>query len=154
MQVEISVTAGPAKGQHFTFDKPDCFFFGRATDAHVSLPDDKYVSRQHFLLEISPPECKLKDLDSKNGVVVNGIRYGGRKSPEEGVEQAQTNEVYLKDGDQISVGETHIKIFIRSDTSVDERRSEPGAQEQIIYCSHCGKDATDEADLSAQTGRT
>jgi serine/threonine protein kinase len=154
MQVEISVTAGPAEGQHFAFDKPDCFFFGRAGDAHVSLPDDKYVSRQHFLLEISPPECKLKDLDSKNGVIVNGIRYGGRKSPKEGIEQAQSNEVYLKDGDEISVGVTRIKVFIRSDIQTDEKPYESGAQGRIIYCSHCGKDATDEADLLAQTGRT
>lgn len=154
MRVEISVTAGPAKGQYFTFDKPDCFLFGRATDAHVSLPDDKYVSRQHFLLEISPPECKLKDLDSKNGVIVNGVLYGGRKSSKEGTKQAQESEVYLKDGDEISVGETHIKVFIRSDTSVDEGRSESGSQEGIIYCSRCGKGATDEADLLAQTGRT
>jgi len=147
MRVEINVIAGPAKGYRFTFDKPDCFLFGRAADAHVSLPDDRYVSRQHFFLEISPPECKLRDLDSKNGVFVNGVRYGGRKSPEAGVNQAPkgANEVYLKDGDEIAVGKTRIKVFIQSE-------SKP--QEHIIRCSLCGKDVTDEADLLAQTGQT
>jgi pSer/pThr/pTyr-binding forkhead associated (FHA) protein len=79
MRVDIAITAGPAKGQRFTFDKPDRFLFGRSTEARVSLPADPYVSRRHFLLEISPPECKLTDLDSKNGTIVNGIRYGGKK---------------------------------------------------------------------------
>ena len=34
----LTVTAGPARGQTFTFDQPDCFLFGRAADARVSLP--------------------------------------------------------------------------------------------------------------------
>lgn len=118
MQVEIHVIEGPAKGQHFTFDQPDCFLVGRTADAHISLPDDPYLSRQHFLLVISPPECKLTDLDSKNGVFVNEIRYGGRKPPNKGVKQAPkgVNEVCLKNNDIITVGNTRIKISIQPDT--------------------------------------
>ena len=74
MQVEINIIAGPARGKSFTFDEPDRFLFGRALDAHVSLPNDPYVSRQHFLLEISPPDCKITDLNSKNGIFVNTTR--------------------------------------------------------------------------------
>ena len=88
MRVEIHVTAGPAKGQHFTFDKPNTFLFGRSTDAQISLPQDRYVSRQHFLLEITSSDCKLTDLNSKNGVVVNGVRYGGHNPPRKGIRQA------------------------------------------------------------------
>ncbi len=78
MKVELLVISGAAKGKRFVFDKPDCFLFGRAADAHISLPHDMYVSRQHFFLEIAPPVCKLRDLNSKNGVIVNGVRYGGK----------------------------------------------------------------------------
>src|SRR5262249_53410462 len=77
LRVQISVNAGPAKGQSFTFEQPDCFLFGRALDARVSLPDDPYVSRHHFVLEISPPDCKVTDLESKNGTYVNTLRLGG-----------------------------------------------------------------------------
>ncbi len=163
MHVEIHVTSGPAKGKQFIFDKPDCFLFGRAADAHISLPNDQYVSRQHFLLEISPPECKLTDLNSKNGVFVNGIRYGGRKPPKTGIKQAPNGikEVLLKNGDEIAVGETHIKIFIQTDVNLLSKeeetrtdRTDLGLQKQIICCSLCGKDVTDEADLLAQTGRS
>lgn len=116
MCVEISVISGPAKGQSFTFDHPDRFVFGRAVDARISLPNDPYVSRQHFLLEISPPSCKVTDLNSKNGLFVNGIRYGGRKPPAAGVKQASNGakETQLKDGDEIIVGETCMKVSIPS----------------------------------------
>lgn len=114
MRVDIAITAGPAKGQHFTFDKPDRFLFGRSVDARVSLPSDPYVSRRHFLLEISPPECKITDLDSKNGTIVNGIRYGGKKPVRTEIMQAPDDikEVYLKDGDEIIVGDTHLHISL------------------------------------------
>jgi serine/threonine protein kinase len=125
MRVEIEITAGPARGQHFTFDEPDRFLFGRAVDARISLPKDPYVSRQHFLLEISPPDCKITDLDSKNGVFVNGVRYGGRKPPGPGVIQAPNGaqDTYLQDGDEIIVGETRMKVSIQPD----------------IFCGECGR---------------
>ena len=112
MRVEICVTAGPAKGQRFTFDKPDYFLFGRAPDAHISLPTDHYISRQHFSLHVAPPTCKLRDLGSTNGVLVNGVRYGGKTPPVPPTQQAPVNEVALKDGDEIVVGETHINVSI------------------------------------------
>ena len=61
MLVTLTVTAGRAAAETFTFDQPDCFLFGRAADARVSLPDDPFVSRQHFLLEVAPPNCKVTD---------------------------------------------------------------------------------------------
>ncbi len=114
MRIEISIIAGPAKGQHFIFEKPDRFLFGRALDARVSLPNDPYVSRQHFLLEVSPPECKVTDLDSKNGTFVNGVRYGGRKPADKGVKQAppHVQDVALRDGDKITVGDTEMLVMI------------------------------------------
>ncbi len=131
MRVDIAITAGPAKGQRFTFDKPDRFLFGRSTEARVSLPADPYVSRRHFLLEISPPECKLTDLDSKNGTIVNGIRYGGKKPLRAEIMQApdDVKEVYLKDGDEIIVGDTHLHISL----SKLSDREYPGRESTISH---------------------
>ena len=156
MWVEIQVISGPAKGQRFTFDKPNRLLFGRAVDAHISLPNDQYVSRQHFLLEIAPPECKLTDLNSKNGVVVNSIRYGGQRPPKTGVKQApdEVKEVSLKNGDEIVVGDTHIKVFMQSDPGLPAERFESARPQPSIHCSLCGKDVTSEAGPLAQTGRT
>lgn len=116
MYVEIHVTAGPAKGKSFLFDKSGRLLFGRADDAHIVIPNDPYVSRHHFELEIHPPTCILRDLDSTNGVFVNGIHYGGRIPLQPGIEQASPDikEIPLKDGDEVAVGETRIKISIRT----------------------------------------
>lgn len=123
MRIEISIIAGPAKGQHFIFEKPDRFLFGRALDARVSLPNDPYVSRQHFLLEVSPPECKVTDLNSKNGTFVNGVRYGGRKPAGKDVKQAPpgVHDVALQDGDKITVGDTEMLVMIALPSPADDR---------------------------------
>lgn len=124
MKVEIDVIDGPAKGQRFAFEEPDRFLFGRADDARVSIPGDPFVSRQHFLLEIAPPVCKVTDLDSKNGLFVDGVRYGGRKPAAHGVRQApgDAKEALLGDGAEIVVGETRMRITIELD----------------VLCSSCG----------------
>lgn len=124
MRVEIHVLGGPAAGQQFAFDKPDCLLFGRALDARISLPRDPYVSRHHFLLEIAPPECKVIDLGSKNGMIINGVRYGGRKPPGPGVVQATDgkSERRLADGDEVVVGDTRMRIKV----------------EASVLCSGCG----------------
>jgi serine/threonine protein kinase len=130
VRISLTVTAGPARGQAFTFDEPDRFLFGRAADARVSLPHDPYVSRQHFLLEIAPPSCRVTDLDSKNGLFVNGVRYGGRKPPGPAVRQAPADAkgTLLEDGDEIAVGDTRMKIAIEVD----------------VVCVDCGKRIPDE----------
>ena len=91
MQVNLKVTAGPYKGRIFSFTQHDSFLIGRSRDAHLFLPDDRYFSRNHCLLEINPPRSFLRDLNSTNGTFVNGHRV--------------TN-ASLNDGDRIQCGET------------------------------------------------
>ncbi|RMG00882.1 MAG: FHA domain-containing protein, partial [Acidobacteria bacterium] len=74
MRVTLKVIEGPHKGRTFTFDQPDTFLIGRAESAHLCLPEDKYFSRHHCLLEISPPQVFLRDLGSTNGTYVNGVK--------------------------------------------------------------------------------
>jgi serine/threonine protein kinase len=114
MRVTMEVTAGPSKGRCFAFDDPDCFLFGRAADARVCLPFDKYLSRHHFLIEIAPPSCKVTDLESLNGTYVNNVRYGGTAPLPDGAACARegTKETHLKNGDSIKVGETAVLVGI------------------------------------------
>jgi len=142
MRVTINVTAGPAEGRSFTFEQPDCFLFGRAADAGVSLPFDKYFSRHHFLLQIAPPRCKVTDLDSSNGTHVNGIRYGGKTATPDGVPQAPggVKETYLKDGDEITVGSTRLQIAIEGPGAAPEDETKllphPGAGAELEETVH------------------
>ena len=86
MRVTLRVLEGPYNGREFTFDQHDTFLIGRSDSAHLFLPNDKFFSRHHCLLEIAPPRCFLRDLGSTNGTFVNGQRV---------------TEVFLNSGDRI-----------------------------------------------------
>jgi eukaryotic-like serine/threonine-protein kinase len=55
MQVNLKVTSGPYRGRIFSFTQHDSFLIGRSPDAHLCLPDDRYFSRHHCLLEMNRP---------------------------------------------------------------------------------------------------
>ena len=75
MRVLITAVAGPHQGEVFSFSGHDTFLVGRSNRAHFRLPEkDEYFSRLHFLIEVSPPHCRLVDLQSTNGTYVNGQR--------------------------------------------------------------------------------
>ncbi len=157
MRINIDVIAGPAMGKEFTFEKPDCFLFGRALDSRISLPGDPYVSRQHFLLEMAPPECKITDLDSKNGTFVNNIRYGGRRpiTPDKQQAPEGVKEVKLHDGDEIIVGDTRMLVRIMSAQKISKQDASTLSHvstpvKRKVACIRCNKDVTAEAGLRGQ----
>jgi hypothetical protein len=128
--VSLVVTAGPIRGQRFDFAHHDTLLFGRAPDCHARLDaSDASASRHHFLLEVNPPQARLRDLGSLNGTHVNGVRRGGRR-PGETPEEASARggeEVDLHDGDEVRVGATVIRIEVAA----------PPA------CSDCGRPIAD-----------
>ena len=135
MRVTLHVVAGPQTGRDFTFDQHDTFMIGRSEDAQFCLPQDRFFSRHHCILEIAPPQCFLRDLGSTNGTFVNGIR----------VETA-----HLKHGDRIQGGETVLEVEVAGDPS--EFISQiPGSGERTepslitIACLNCGMPAQAEA---------
>jgi eukaryotic-like serine/threonine-protein kinase len=101
MRVTLRVVSGPHRGRAFTFDQHDTFLIGRTETAHFCLPEDRYFSRHHCILEIAPPQVFLRDLGSTNGTYVNGVR----------VETA-----HLKSGDRIQGGETVIEVEVSADS--------------------------------------
>lgn len=74
MRVVLSVIEGPQKGKKFEFSEPDNFLLGRDSEgskAHFRLNnDDTCISRNHFLLEINPPDCYIRDAGSLNGTFI------------------------------------------------------------------------------------
>ena len=128
MQVNLKVLAGPYKGKIFSFDQPDTFLIGRTEDAHLCLPDDRFFSRHHCLLEVNPPRCFLRDLGSTNGTFVNGERV---------------RKAFLNDGDQIQGGATVLVVEVRADQKQADATlaDKPPAQPTIITvaCLNCGR---------------
>src|SRR5215471_5546995 len=75
MRVILTVLGGRHQGQVYTFVGQESFVVGRAKKALFRLPKkDKYISRNHFVVEVNPPYCRLIDLQSRNGTFVNDQR--------------------------------------------------------------------------------
>jgi len=127
MKVQLSIIEGPRKGERFEFDQPDCFLVGRSLQSHFQLSqDDLYVSRNHFLLEIRPPYCYIRDNKSTNGTFV---RSKGD------VEFKRVSQAQLHDGDLIKIGKTVLKISVIQEDVIPKVEK--------ISCVRCGKDITD-----------
>lgn len=130
MQVNLKVVAGPYKGRIFSFTQHDSFLIGRSRDAHLYLPDDRYFSRNHCLLEINPPHSFLRDLNSTNGTFVNGQRV---------------THAFLNDGDRIQGGETILLVEVTasppssdfSETTQDAMPRRPVLV--MVECLNCGR---------------
>ncbi|HKY44104.1 MAG TPA: FHA domain-containing serine/threonine-protein kinase [Pyrinomonadaceae bacterium] len=127
MQVNLKVTAGPYKGRIFSFAQHDTFLIGRNPEAHLCLPDDRFFSRNHCLLEMNPPHSFLRDLNSTNGTFVNGQRV---------------KYAYLKNGDRVQCGETILVVEV---TTVDLSETTHDASLPnrpvlvMVECLNCGR---------------
>jgi eukaryotic-like serine/threonine-protein kinase len=136
MKVELKVVKGASKGKAFTFVDHDTFLFGRSPEARCCIEGDNLVSRNHFLIEINPPDCRLRDLGSKNGTYVNGHKHGGRPADAD-VDYSgplPDPEVELSDKDIVKVGETELGVLIELDA----------VQKREIKCAQCGRKLPDE----------
>jgi len=111
-KVKLEIIEGSMVGKTFVFDEHDTFLFGRMPDCHACLPDDPLVSRHHFIMEVNPPDARIRDLGSLNGTYINGVKYGGRKQEETPEEAAKRKypEVDLNDGARIKVGGTVLAL--------------------------------------------
>jgi serine/threonine-protein kinase len=100
MRISLTVQAGQCEGKRFEFEGHDNFVVGRSPRANLSLPDEgKHISRIHCMIELNPPHCRLIDVGSTNGTLVNGQKI---------------STVDLKDGDRITVGKTVLLVSVTS----------------------------------------
>jgi eukaryotic-like serine/threonine-protein kinase len=129
MQVNLKVTAGPYKGRIFSFTQHDSFLIGRSPDAHLCLPNDRYFSRNHCLLEMNPPHSYLRDLASTNGTFLNGRRV---------------KDASLKNGDRIQCGETILIVEVTTESNnLSETTQDAGIPSRpvlvMVECVNCGR---------------
>lgn len=127
MQINLKVTAGPYKGRIFSFAQHDSFLIGRNPEAHLCLPDDRYFSRNHCLLEMNPPHSFLRDLGSTNGTFLNGQRVQNGS---------------LKNGDRIQCGETILLVEVTAE-DLSETTQDAGIPKRPVIvkveCLNCGR---------------
>ena len=128
MRVTLRVIAGPHTGRIFTFDQHDTFLIGRSETANFCLPEDRFFSRNHCLLEIAPPQIFLRDLGSTNGTYVNGLRV---------------EAVHLNSRDRIQGGETVLEVEVGADPKEISADGRPDFSTTIpsvitVECLNCG----------------
>ena len=84
----FSQVQGPGAPREFVLDLPEVIV-GRSLHATISI-DGGGVSRQHFSLKRNGPEYTFTDLDSANGVFLNGVK---------------THSAVLREGDVLQLGD-------------------------------------------------
>jgi hypothetical protein len=131
-KVIIDAIGGPMAGRQWEFAEPDAWVVGRGPDCHAQLDvSDQTVSRHHFLLEVRPPELRVRDHGSRNGTFVNDEKIGGR-SKSESVEVGRRRvypEREVGHGDELRVGANRFRV--RVEGASDEHPS-------TVSCQRCG----------------
>jgi eukaryotic-like serine/threonine-protein kinase len=177
-KVTLTVTDGKLRGQQFVFaDRTTCIV-GRADGCEPRLPDDKEhktISRHHCLLDINPPDLRVRDFGSLNGTYVNGAKIGQRQRDQTPEQAAQMHfpEHDLKDGDKIELGQTvlQVGVFVPvrcplcwteiADAELPQfhkarccqaclKKAAAQAPARVRVCARCGKQA--DAEMGANRG--
>ena len=82
-KITLKVTQGKLNGQEFAFEDRTTCIMGRASDCSPRLPDDGHhttIGRHHCLLDINPPDIRIRDFGSLNGTFINGMLIGQREN--------------------------------------------------------------------------
>jgi pSer/pThr/pTyr-binding forkhead associated (FHA) protein len=132
-KVILTITQGNLKGQKFVFEERATCIIGRAKDCNPQLPNDtahRTISRYHCLLDINPPDIRVRDFGSRNGTYVNGKIIGKRSSNQTRTEGARRifPEYDLQGGDTIKLGNTVFLVNIEVDNQILETLHPVNAQ--------------------------
>lgn len=100
MPVFLEVRSGPQAGSQLRLEQGRILRIGRTARADVAFPEDTHMSSLHFSLGWEGSDCRISDLNSRNGILVNG--------------QAIAAAV-LHDGDTLVAGDTTFAIRIDPD---------------------------------------
>ncbi len=121
------------------FDLPrGATILGRSSDCHVTI-EDPLVSRHHARIVLEGDRAVVYDLNSRNGVKVNGASV---KDP-----------VELKDGDRIRIG-TQELVFCRVDAVPAKAASSAKTTGFLRHCARCRMPYPQEAGACPNCGAT
>lgn len=99
-KIHVSILTGPMSGHKYSvaFDGP--VLIGRTKDAHICIEEDECCSRRHAHIIQRNNKFFIEDLNSTNGTYLN---------------EKLVHKSEIADGDVMQVGQSQIKIKIKSD---------------------------------------
>jgi len=153
-RVTLTITEGKLAGRRFVFDERTTCIIGRAKDCEPRVPNDadhRQISRHHCLLDINPPDVRVRDFGSLNGTYVNGQKIGQRQKEQslDDVARERFPEVDLKDGDEIRLACTVFRMNIETplvcaccsaEIPEEQQRADPGGK-PVWLCEACRQKA-------------
>lgn len=89
-------TSGPFAGKEIKVESGQSVRVGRTPKAGLATLDS-YMSGEHFALDCSAETCRIRDLNSRNGTLLNGERI---------------SDAVLHEGDEIFAGQTTLIVHI------------------------------------------
>ena len=116
-KITLKVIQGALAGKEYVFSERSTCIIGRGLDCNPRLPDDDFhgtISRNHCLLDINPPDVRIRDFGSMNGTFVNGKKIGQRQAGLAAGEAilSEFPEYDLVDKDEIKLGGTVFKVMV------------------------------------------
>ncbi|NET00206.1 MAG: protein kinase [Sphaerospermopsis sp. SIO1G1] len=131
-KITLTIIQGKLSGKQYSFESRSTCIIGRNHDCNLQLANeiDMTISRYHCLLDINPPDIRVRDLGSLNGTFVNGRKIGQRKRNQTAQEGLKLNfpEYDLQDSDEIKLGDICFKIAIEAEKSEQILADQPIVQ--------------------------
>ncbi len=104
MPVFLEVRSGSQTGNRIRLNPGQPVRIGRTKSSDCAFADDTHMSGSHFSVEATENECRLTDLNSRNGSWLNGQRV---------------STAVVANGDTIFAGETKFVVTVESATSTE-----------------------------------
>jgi pSer/pThr/pTyr-binding forkhead associated (FHA) protein len=150
--VTLTLVNGRAERSEFAFDERSTCLIGRGEDCSPRLPNDddhRSVSRHHCMLDINPPDVRIRDFGSRNGTYVNGVKIGQRDPGQSAAQgrELRLQERDLQDGDEVRLGRS---VSIKVRVTVPQppaTQAAPGLPDVTLPppgCVKCGREITHE----------
>ncbi|MDR1383213.1 MAG: FHA domain-containing protein [Planctomycetaceae bacterium] len=117
MDVKLVVASGSRAGQVISINLPK-FFIGRAEDCHLK-PKSELISRYHCaIITESGGYVAIRDMQSKNGIYVNGERIYGEKE--------------VKTGDKLVVGPLEFEFLISVSVQGEKKPKVESVKDAVV----------------------
>jgi pSer/pThr/pTyr-binding forkhead associated (FHA) protein len=139
--IVLRIKNGKLAGKTYVFDEPCRCLIGRADDCEIRLPGELEfltVSRHHCLLDIDPPEIRVRDSGSLNGTFLNGMQIGRPGKwhlPPEALSRP-CFDYDLSQGDELTVGGTIFEVGVGVPEEGGPEQVEASEAERELYA--CG----------------
>jgi pSer/pThr/pTyr-binding forkhead associated (FHA) protein len=104
MRIILQIQPGSVGSRSITIEAGSELRVGRAAPAQLIVGDDQTVSRLHFAIKYDGRTCRIRDLGSTHGTLVNG---------------KPVTDAVIHDGDAIRAGVTTLLVHFEDDAAIE-----------------------------------